>query len=171
MITEEQAVELLKKYSHDEKLLEVVLDHSRKVYELAVRMAEKIPNVDMQLVKIGSLLHDIGRLQTDETVRHGLVGADILRKEGLTDVASVAERHLGAGISTEEIKEQQLNLPDKDFVPVCVEEKIITDADNRVSEGGEISIEAAVDRYRKEIGEKCAQKVLNLHKELLDAAR
>lgn len=167
MITEEQAVMLLKKYSHDEKLLEIVLDHSRKVYELAIRMAEKIPNVNMQLVKVGSLLHDIGRLQTDETIRHGLMSAEILRKEGLPEVAQLAERHLGAGISREEIKEQKLNLPDKDFVPVTVEEKIVTDADNRVDDGGEITIEAAAERYRNEIGEKCVQKVLNLHKELL----
>ena len=60
---------------------------------------------------------------------HSLLGAEILRNEGLESHALVCERHTGAGISAKEIEEQNLPLPRTDVIPISVEEKIVAYAD------------------------------------------
>ena len=60
---------------------------------------------------------------------HSLLGADILRNEGLEKHALVCERHTGAGISAKEIEQQNLPLPHKDVIPISIEEKIVAYAD------------------------------------------
>jgi len=170
MINEEEAIKLLKKYSKDEKVFKIVLDHSKTVQEVALEIAKDVPNLDLELIKIGSLLHDIGRFEckpgAGAGIKHGVFGAEILRKEGLDEIADIAERHLGAGISKEEVKEQRLDLPLKDYLPVTKEQKIITHADNLVSGDKRISLKKAVERYRKELGEKAASKVKKLADEV-----
>ena len=56
-------------------------------------------------------------------------GADLLREEGLPRHALVCERHTGAGISLEMIKKNHLPLPQRDMLPVTLEEKLIAFAD------------------------------------------
>ncbi len=164
-ITEQQAIELLKKYSNSKESFEKVLAHSKAVEKAAVKIASKQKNVDMYLVKIGSLLHDIGRfsdLSGKAKVRHGLIGAEILRKEGLPDIALIAERHVGAGISKEDIIEQGLPLPHRDFMPISKEEKIVAHADNLIFDAREGTFDEVIERYKKELGEKSIPKFVKL---------
>lgn len=85
------------------------------------------------------MLHDIGVVLcdapgiscfgTEPYIRHGLMGAEILRKEGLERHARVAERHTGTGLTIESIRLQNLPLPLQDFSPETMEEKLICWAD------------------------------------------
>ena len=86
--------------------------------------------VDKKAVIAGALLHDIGRTKS-QTVRHGLEGAEILEKEGVDKmVVEIVRRHVGAGISSEEAK--KLGLPDFDYIPRTLEERIVCFADKMV---------------------------------------
>ena len=53
----------------------------------------------------------------------------VLRKEGFPRHARVCERHTGAGITREQIINQHLPLPEQDFLPETMEEKVICYAD------------------------------------------
>jgi len=105
----------------------------------AVAMAAKIiadefvrrgTAVDTKAVIAGALLHDLGRSKT-QTVMHGVAGAELLQKEGVdAKVVEIVRRHVGAGISPEEAK--KLGLPDFDYVPRTLEERIVCFADKMV---------------------------------------
>ena len=86
--------------------------------------------VDKNAVIAGALLHDIGRTRT-QTVRHGVEGAEILEGEGVDKVVvEMVRRHVGAGISPEEAR--KLGLPEFDYVPRTLEERIVCFADKMV---------------------------------------
>ncbi|HUI24361.1 MAG TPA: HDIG domain-containing protein [Nitrososphaerales archaeon] len=86
--------------------------------------------VDTKTVVAGALLHDIGRTRS-QTVRHGVEGAEILEGEGVDrKVVEIVRRHVGAGISPEEAK--KLGLPDFDYIPRTLEERIVCFADKMV---------------------------------------
>ena len=105
----------------------------------AVAMAAKIVGdglrargrgIDMNAVIAGALLHDVGRSRT-QTVRHGVEGAAILEKEGVDrEVVEMVRRHVGAGISVAEAK--KLGLPDFDYTPRTLEERVVCFADKMV---------------------------------------
>ncbi len=107
-ISVDDAIKLLKKYAKDEDSFKKVLKHSEAVRDVAKDIAKDIKDVDLDFIESASLLHDIGRFQcgpeSEDNIRHGIVGAEILREEGLKEHALVAERHLGAGISKEDLE-------------------------------------------------------------------
>ena len=130
-----------KYYANNPELHKLILTHSEEVARKALDIAEMHPelNIDMQFVYEAAILHDIGIFMTDAPgihchgdkpyICHGILGAELLRKEGFPKHARVAERHTGAGITAAEIKEQKLPLPAKDFLPETIEEKLICYAD------------------------------------------
>ena len=173
---EEKAIELLRKYSPDKKSFESVLTHSRAVQNLALEWAGKIKEsgyrVDINFVKTASLLHDIGAFKyppwSKDRIKHGIAGAEILRKEGFPKHARICEVHIGAGLTKEDIEKGNLPLPPKNYVPITIEEKIITCADNLIEGGKRKTIEWAVRRFEREVGKDYAKKVYNLYKKLTD---
>ena len=177
---EKSAIRILKKYAPSDKDFEAVLNHSRALQKFAVEIAEKIQLqnkdiiIDIDFIKTAALLHDIGRFKHppgSDSVKHGVAGADILRKEGVAErYARVCERHLGAGISKEEIEEKGLPIPAKDYLPESIEERIITYADNLLSAEKRISPEHAVKRFTEELGEEVGKRVKKLHDELHELA-
>ena len=111
-----------------------IVRHCQAVAMAAEIMADEAERrgqpLDKQAVIAGALLHDIGRTRS-QTVRHGVVGAEILEKEGVdTKVVEIVRRHVGAGISSEEAK--GLGLPDFDYIPRTLEERIVCFADKMV---------------------------------------
>ena len=169
-LTEKEAIALLKKYSKDKDSFEKVLAHSKAVQKFALEISKDIPDIDPEHIRIGSLLHDIGRFDCWEKnpEKHGIRGAEILRDENLPEYALVAERHLGAGISKEDILERNINLPLKDYIPVTKEEKIITHADNLIHRDKRVSLKECMERYEKMINKKVAKQVKKLAKEVED---
>jgi uncharacterized protein len=141
-MTEIDPVAILKRfYSPDSPLCSLVLSHGRAVAEKSLKIAKalKAPTVDMAFLETAAQLHDIGIIHVEAPslgcngdqpyVCHGVLGRQMLDDIGLSKHGLVCERHVGAGISVEEIIAQQLPLPVRDMQPVSLEEKIIAYAD------------------------------------------
>ncbi|MBO7120709.1 MAG: HD domain-containing protein [Bacteroidaceae bacterium] len=134
--------ELIHKYcGGNEPLEQILLIHSCDVARRALRIAKSHPelNADETLLWEAAMLHDIGIVRVDAPsifcygtepyICHGILGAEILRAEGLPLHARVAERHTGTGLTAAEIERQNLPLPHQDFTPQSIEEQIICYAD------------------------------------------
>ena len=128
-------------YPEDDDLRRLLLKHSRQVADrclLIARRHRELP-VDVQFLEEAAMLHDIGILRcnapsicchgTEPYIRHGVIGAEMLRGEGYERHARVAERHTGTGLTLEQIVRQQLPLPHQDFSPETLEEQIVCYAD------------------------------------------
>ena len=150
-ITFEEAIELLYRTGCSSS----VIQHCRVVSRLAVKLARKLKrngtDVDVRLVTIGGLLHDIGRSKTHK-IDHGVVGATIIHSFGLPiSIVQIVERHIGSGIPAEEAVE--LGLPNKDLIPETLEEKIVSYADKLIEGDREISFDEALKKLRDDLGE------------------
>lgn len=122
--------------------LSIIIEHSRFVANKAIAIAEGCPlagSLDLVFIEEAALLHDIGVSMTDAPyldchgkapyICHGVLGRAILEKAGLPRHALVSERHIGVGLTVEDIIEQKLPLPLRDMLPLSDEEKIIACAD------------------------------------------
>ena len=157
--TESQCLEILKEQGSDSGIVE----HCIAVKDLAIKIAEKT-GADRRLVLAGALLHDIGRTKTNG-IDHAKVGGEILRGLKIDErLAKIVERHTGAGIPASEAKE--LGLPERDFVPVTLEEKIVAHADNLFSGVNRIPLEEVLRNYRRKSLDQAAKRIEALHKEL-----
>ena len=131
-----------------------VVEHCRDVARIAVRLAGELRGrgveVDVDLVEVGALLHDLGRART-HGIRHGVVGAEMARGLGLPEVlVRIIERHIGAGIPAEEAEAQ--GLPRGDYVPVTLEERLVAYADKLSERGREVPFEVTLEWYVAEHG-------------------
>ena len=135
-------VEIIDKYYQEgSELRHILLTHSRSVADKALQIADRHPELkaDRDFLYEAAMLHDIGIFLTDADVIfckgdkpyicHGYLGADLMRNEGYPRHALVCERHTGAGLSLEQIVEQQLPVPHREMLPVSIEEQIICFAD------------------------------------------
>jgi len=89
----------------DEVLLAITsgMDHLDRI--AIVFLKDKKLAIDCHLIVAGAILHDIGRCRSHR-LDHGIIGAKILRKEGIVEeVAQVAENHLFGGITKTEARE------------------------------------------------------------------
>ncbi len=130
-----------KYYNGNPELLKILLKHSKAVADKAIAIAEAHPElpIDRQFVMEAAMVHDIGIIKTNAPdiqcfgtepyIRHGVLGAEMMRAEGYQLHARVCERHTGAGLSLKEIEEQSLPLPHEDLLPETLEEKLICYAD------------------------------------------
>ena len=120
----------------------ILLIHSRLVTQRALKIArtlQKTQPVDLQFIAEAAMLHDIGIFLTDTPslgclgegpyLCHGIKGRQLLEAEGLPRHALVCERHIGIGLTAEEIRDQSLPLPQRDMLPLTLEEQIICYAD------------------------------------------
>lgn len=147
-----------------------VIRHCKAVAELAVQIAEKCANngayVDIELVQIGALLHDIGRAKT-HGVNHPIVGAKIARSLGLPNsLVRIIERHLGGGISAKEARE--FSWPEGTYIPETLEEKIVTYVDKLIEGERRVPIEKTIQKLNERLGadHPSARRVLSLHEEI-----
>lgn len=143
--TEEEAL----KFLFDSGCSKKVILHCEAVADLAVEVAEKCKkkglHVNVGLVRIGALLHDIGRSET-HSVDHSIIGAQIARTLKLpTSVISIIERHVGSGIAENSAK--MLGWPAKSYIPQSLEERIVAYTDKLIEGSKRVSFEAAVKRF------------------------
>jgi uncharacterized protein len=116
-----------------------VIAHCRTVNAIAMEYVHDGTPADPELVLAGSILHDIGRSRT-HSIGHAQAGAAICRELGLPEeVARIVECHTGAGLTADECS--LLGLLPIDCMPVTLEEKIVTNADNLAGGKHRISIE------------------------------
>lgn len=128
-----------------------VVAHCQKVSNMAVSIAERVKEpVDRELVRLGGLLHDIGRSRT-HGIEHAVAGVEIAKGLGFSDpLLLVIERHIGAGITAAEAV--RLGLPCKNYVPLTPEEKIVSYADNLISGTREMPFDEALERFKRILG-------------------
>lgn len=157
----QEAIAMLKEAGADDKLVA----HCRAVTALALKIASKCKgDVDIELVKIGALLHDIGRTN-NHGITHAVEGAKILRKLGLPpEVIKIAERHIGGGLKIGDA--ERLGLPKKSYMPKTLEEKIVAHADNLISGSRRAPVSEAISQMIRLQEEEAARRILSLHKEL-----
>ena len=106
-----------------------IINHVQAVARKAIKMSHAIKNlpINLELVKIGALLHDIGRLKS-HNFDHSELGGEIIRKLGFSEkLARIAETHILGGLTKEDAIE--LGLTPKDYMPRSIEEKIVCLAD------------------------------------------
>ena len=130
-----------KYYPEADALRSLLLKHSRQVADRCLGIARRHPELgaDETFLEEAAMLHDIGIrwchapaifcMGTEPYIRHGLIGAQLLRQEGLERHARVCERHTGTGITRQQIESQQLQLPLADYVPETLEEQMVCYAD------------------------------------------
>lgn len=138
-------------YPVDDNLRRLLLLHSRQVGDRALRVVKRHPEMrlDPLFVENAAMLHDVGIFLTDAPgiycmgtqpyLLHGRLGAELLRREAESlsadeaslceCIARVCERHTGTGLTAENIRQQQLPLPEEDFLPETLEEQLICYAD------------------------------------------
>jgi uncharacterized protein len=124
-----------------------VVAHCIAVSRAAVALAEQVRTVpvDIGLVRLGGLLHDIGRARTRD-IDHALAGVEIGRRLGFPQaLLNIIERHIGAGITAAEAV--RLGLPARDYLPLTPEEKIVSYADNLTKGADSMRFNDALDRF------------------------
>ncbi len=162
----EEALKILK----DVGCSDNVIKHCKAVAKLAVEIAKKCAKngvaVDIELVHIGALLHDIGRAKTHK-VHHAIVGAKIARSLGLPEsIVAIIERHVGGGISPEEAI--KLGWPNGKYIPESIEEKIVSYADKLIDGAKVISIDKTLERFKRELGpdHPAIKRIKHIHEEI-----
>jgi uncharacterized protein len=136
--------------------------HSLKVAKKALEIAEKIniKDLDIDLLEIGGLLHDIGRCKTHD-FQHGIIGAKILKERGFSKrLSKICETHMLGGLDKEDAK--LVGLPERDYIPLTLEEKIICLADKHISGTKDVTIDQRFEKWFSKYGET---KILTKAKE------
>jgi uncharacterized protein len=128
-----------------------VVAHCIAVSHSALSIAERMRvSVDRELIRQGGMFHDIGRSRT-HGIDHAVAGVEIAKKLGFPDrLVDIIERHIGAGITAAEAV--RLGLPQKDYLPLTVEEKIVSYADNLINGVRKMLFYEALDRFKKILG-------------------
>ncbi len=130
-----------KYYPEDNALRHILITHSTLVMQRAVRICDAHPElgINRQFVIEAAMLHDIGIFRCNAPsiycmgdapyICHGYIGAQLMRTEGYPKHARVCEHHTGAGLTRRDIVSQHLPLPEQNFLPETIEEKLICYAD------------------------------------------
>ena len=142
-------------YPVDSPLRRLLILHSSQVCRKALEIAAATDiELDLEIVKNGAMLHDIGIGHCHAPgifcegaahyIEHGTIGGNMLRKYAaghgvdLEVYALICERHTGSGITAAEVAEQKLPLEVKDYLPITNEEKLIALADKFFSKSGDL---------------------------------
>ena len=164
-------------YPEDDDLRKTLLLHSTQVKMKALELAERtqVP-LNKEIVAAGAMLHDIGIRQCHAPgifctgklhyICHGMAGAEMLREYGkacnldLEVFAAICERHTGSGLTAADVISQKLPLPERDFLPLTPEEKIICLADKFFSKSGSMQEKTfeAVQRSMAKFGRESSDR-------------
>ncbi|MEU3839347.1 HDIG domain-containing metalloprotein [Streptomyces sp. NPDC028635] len=131
---------LHEKYAPTAEAFDVVHTHCEIVWSVAEHLvARSSLRVDLELVRAGCLLHDIGvyslitvdgHVDRDNYIRHGILGHEILRGEGYPEhLCRICSCHTGVGITKHDVVAQGLPLPPCDYVAESTEERLVMYAD------------------------------------------
>jgi len=125
--SEEECIRILL----DEGTSTRVIRHVCTVMKVAEAIALRC-GADIELVRAGALLHDLGRSRT-HGIRHGVDGVLLAREKDLPeDLVLIIQKHVGAGITPDDAR--SLGLPPLDYIPSRLEEKVVCHADNLVDD-------------------------------------
>ena len=135
-------------YDRRSKTFQILVTHGEQVARKATKAAEQIAHLkpDLDFIFKAAMLHDIGILETDSPglgcsgrhpyICHGILGRELLEKAGLPEYGLICERHVGVGITADDIRQFNLPLPARDMLPISIEEQLICYADKFFSKNG-----------------------------------
>lgn len=137
-----EAIEIISQfYDPDSKAHHFLVHHGKVVACKALSIARRLDDhsLDFSFIEEAALLHDIGIIRTyapqlgcfgyDPYIAHGAHGREMLESIGMHRHALVCERHVGMGLTVEDIRAGALPIPVRDMTPKTMEERIICFAD------------------------------------------
>ena len=170
-----------KYYSAQPELRALLLRHSEQVAAYALNLCASHPewHADTTFIREAAMLHDIGIFLcnapkiycfgNEPYIRHGFLGGQLLREEGLPRHARVAERHTGSGLTRQQILRRNMPLPIQDWIPETIEEKVICYADKFFSKSkpDTIATPQTIRLQMERFGEDALTQWLKLEQEML----
>ena len=171
-LTKEECIGLLKENKLEDKKIQHCILVSEVALFLAKKLIKKGIDIDLKILEVGALLHDIGDA-TNGKFDHAVAGAEILRKKGFDEMSETAIDQSNKTVSEHAQKslifDKITNIVRKHSLhhilndpPETWEEKLVYYADKRVrsSKVEIVSIERRVRRW-PEIHPKYAQSILD----------
>jgi uncharacterized protein len=164
-----------KYYPKNNDLRKILVSHSFAVADKALSIVRLHPEMrlDQQFIYEAAILHDLGIFKTNAPeiycfgefpyICHGYLGSEILQAENMPSHALVCERHTGVGLSKAYIIASNLPVPQRDMVPVSLEEQIICFADKFFSKTHPDK-EKSTDKVRKSLAKYGADSVSKFDK-------
>ena len=141
---------------------------TKKIGTLITDNARTPLKVNFDILRMGALLHDIGRGKT-HTFQHVIEGVEIAKQLNLpTEVIHIIECHIGSGLTAEEAVE--MGLEDKSYFPQTLEAKLVAYADNLIVENRQISLNEGLRRYREKGLDKATERLEESHRYLSELA-
>ena len=150
-------------YDRRSKTFEILVTHGQQVARKAIEAAEQVSYLkpDLDFIEKAAMLHDIGILETNSPglgcrgthsyICHGILGRQLLEKVGVSEYGLICERHVGVGISADDVRQFNLPLPPRDMLPISIEEQLICYADKFFSKNG---------NKDKKAGEKSVKRII-----------
>lgn len=165
IIITENIDKLISKVYKELNCSDYIIDHSKAVYK-RTKIITKYYDVNEDLIKGGAMLHDVGRTVTTD-IKHAYIGADLLRKLNVDErICLITERHIGAGIPPNESKE--LGLPNRNYMPETLEEKIVAHSDNLIHGITPVTLEFVIEKWtRKKMNQASIDRLIQLDNELI----
>lgn len=179
-----------KYYPEGSRLRDILMVHSRGVADKALSIYDSLPEEmkrempQREVVEAAAMLHDIGICKCDAAgiecfgtepyICHGTIGAKLLRAgavewgisaDEIEPYARVCERHTGAGLTADDIRRQNLPLPERDLMPETTMEKLVCYADKFFSKTHPEQ-EKALEKVRRSMqkfGEASQMRFEELH--------
>lgn len=171
---------LKKYYKPNSTSYNILITHGKLVANRAINIAKKVScfNPDILFIHEAAYLHDIGIFKVNAPdigctgtfpyIAHGYLGREILNNEGLKEHGLVCERHVGTGIACDDVKKYNLPLPQRDMIPISIEEQIICYADKFFSKTpGKLEYEKSVKDILKSL-EKFGETGVNRFKNWME---
>jgi len=165
---------LAKYYDRGSTAYKILVAHGKLVARKAKKAAQRVAHLqpDIEFIEKAAMLHDIGILQTDSPelgcrgqqpyICHGILGRKLLENIGLAEYGLICERHVGVGISADDVRRFNLPLPERDMLPISIEEEIICYADKFYSKNGNGKLEGtekSIDQIRRSLQDYGPEKV------------
>jgi uncharacterized protein len=171
VFVERWEIELLGRYFEGDAL-GIIVGHGRAVAGLALKVCHLLGLAEQEcrFVEEAALLHDIGVCRIIAPtlglehgfpyIMHGIIGREILEGEGFPRHGLVCERHIGVGLTVEDITSQGLLLPQRDMSPISTAEQIVCFADLFYSKSpGKITKQKSPEKVRSKLAGFGAGKV------------
>lgn len=164
-------------YPEGTPLRPVYLTHCGQVAGLALDIARSRGlSLDPVDIEAAAMLHDIGIFACDAPsigchgtapyIMHGVIGADLLRREGAPErYARVAERHTGSGIDAAEAVRLGLP-PERTYLPETELEQLICYADKFFSKSRDLRAEKPLERIKAQMeahGTEAYARFMEMH--------
>ncbi|SHN43429.1 HD domain-containing protein [Cryptosporangium aurantiacum] len=137
---DEQIRSLHRRLAPTAEAFELVYRHCQIVCRIAEQLLDRGGRrLDRQLVRAGSLLHDVGVYRLYDPagvidhanyVRHGVAGHQLLQELGWPErICRFCSHHTGTGLTRGDVIVQRLPIPVADYLPATEEEELVMYAD------------------------------------------